>query len=249
VQQIHIFFCLNLAIVGCTRSWNGDHPGEFLVIIDNMMNSELLFKAWELTGNKTYYDIAVSHANRTIQEHIRVDGTTYHVVAYNETTGEVSRKYTAQGYADWSCWSRGQAWGIAGFTIAYRYTKLDLFLQTAERLSVYYIDNLPKDFIPYYDFNVPHDEKHPYVTRDTSSAAIAASGFLELYTYTNNSFYQNTAKQIIESLSSPAYRADGKPEYHLPALVVNGTVARDGVFDVALIYGDYYLTKSIEYFL
>src|SRR5258708_5085665 len=100
-----------------------------------MMNLELLYKGWQITGNKTYYDIAVSHANRTIKEVIRSDNSSYQVVAFNDTTGNVIRKYTVQGYSESSCWSRGQAWLIAGFTIAYRYTKLNHFLETAEAVS------------------------------------------------------------------------------------------------------------------
>ncbi|CAF3610682.1 unnamed protein product, partial [Adineta steineri] len=108
-------------IVRCTRSW--DSKEGFVVIIDNMMNLELLFEASNQTNNRTWYDIAWQHANRTMYEHFRTDNSTYHVVEYNETDGSVLRKYTAQGYADWSTWSRGQAWAVHGFTTAYRYTK------------------------------------------------------------------------------------------------------------------------------
>ncbi|CAF4184797.1 unnamed protein product, partial [Adineta steineri] len=108
-------------IVRCTRSW--DSKEGFLVIIDNMMNLELLFEASNQTNNQTWYNMAWQHANRTMYEHFRTDNSTYHVVEYNETDGSVLRKYTAQGYADWSTWSRGQAWAVHGFTTAYRYTK------------------------------------------------------------------------------------------------------------------------------
>jgi uncharacterized protein YyaL (SSP411 family) len=215
-----------------------------------MMNLELLFRGWQITGNKTLYDIAVSHANRTIKEHLRKDYSSYHVVAFNETDGTVVRKYTVQGYADWSCWSRGQAWLINGFTTTYRYTKMSHILEAAENVSNYYIDNLPEDGIAYWDFNVPHD-KYSYIPRDSSSASIAASGFFELYGHTKKEKYLKAAQLIMDSLSSPKYRADGHPEYKIPALIANGTAggpnAHKGSYDLSIIFGDYYYAKSFQY--
>lgn len=237
-----------LAKVGCTRSWNSNKSQGFLVIVDNLMNLELLFKAWQLSGNKTFYNIAVSHANRTLKEHIRNDGSSFHVVSFNEATGNVIRKYTAEGYADWSTWTQGQSWAIAGFTIAYRYTKLKYFLNAAESVSKYYIDRLPTDYIAPWDFSVPHDSKHLYIPRDTASASIAASGLLELYNHTKKNQYLDVATKILQSLSSAKYRADGNPKYKLPALLANGST--DGHnYDKAYVFGDYYYIKSMSYFL
>ncbi|KAG8742530.1 hypothetical protein FRC10_001297 [Ceratobasidium sp. 414] len=87
------------SVVGCTRSWNSAAP-DFLVIMDNMMNLELLFKAADITANRTLIDIAIKHADTTIKNHIRPDGSSYHVVDYNQDTGAVIKRYTAQGYAD-----------------------------------------------------------------------------------------------------------------------------------------------------
>ena len=101
--------------VGCTRSWDNPDPTLFRVIIDNMMNLEVLFASYARTGNKTLVDIAVSHADRTLLYHVRPNGSSFHVVEYNATTGEVIGRITAQGYSDNSTWSRGQAWGIYGF--------------------------------------------------------------------------------------------------------------------------------------
>ncbi|CAG2102385.1 unnamed protein product [Medioppia subpectinata] len=245
-------------IVGCTRSWGADYvhhlplKGQFLVIVDNMMNLELLLEGWRLSNNQTLYDMAVSHANRTLKEHVRhSDYSSYHIVAFNETTGAVIRRYQGQGYNDSSTWSRGQAWLVTGFTMVYRYTKSQHFLDAAQRLANYYIDHLPADGIAPWDFNVPHD-KHPYIPRDSSSGAIAASGLFELYGYTKNDRYLKTAKLIVESLASSRYRADGNPAYKLPALIVNGTIsgpnAQKGKSDVALTYGDYYFMNALKYF-
>jgi len=209
-----------------------------------MMNLELLFRGWQITGNNTLYDIAVSHANTTIKEHLRKDYSSYHVVAFNETDGTVIRKYTAQGYADWSCWSRGQSWLINGFTTTYRYTKLPHILEAAENVSNYYIDNLPEDGIAYWDFDVPHD-RYKYIPRDSSSASIAASGLFELYGYTKNEKYLKAANKIMDSLSSAKYRADVLPDYKIPALLVNGTTA--GQFDLSIIFGDYYYLKALKH--
>jgi uncharacterized protein YyaL (SSP411 family) len=217
-----------------------------------MMNLELLFRGWEITGNKTLYDMAVSHANRTIKEHLRSDHSSYHVVAFNETDGKVINKHTAQGYSNSSCWSRGQAWLVNGFTTTYRFTKSKHILEAAENVSNYYIDNSPEDGIAYWDFNVPHD-KYSYIPRDTSSAAIAASGLFELYGHTKKEKYLKAAQRIMDTLSSAKYRADGHPEYKLPALLVNGTTAgpnaKKGNSDLALSYGDYYFIKALHHLM
>jgi len=239
-----------LAIIGCTRSWNSGNNGQFLVIADNMMNLELLFEGWKHSGNNTLYEMALSHTNKTIKEHIRSDYSQYHVVSFNETDGKVIRKYTAQGYADWSCWAQSQAWLIAGLTIAYRYTNASHILKAAEGVSNYFIDHSPPDGIPFWDFDVPHDENHKYIPRDSSAATIAASGLLELHKFTKNIKYRNAANSIMESLFSDKYRANAKSDYKIPALIVNGTAYYKGHnYDTALIFGDYYFAKSISYYL
>ena len=102
--------------VGCIKSWDSN-KNEYLVIIDNMMNLELLFWATKVTGDSSYYKIAVTHANTTMKNHFRPDYSSYHVINYNATTGEVQQKRTAQGFADESAWARGQAWGLYGYTV------------------------------------------------------------------------------------------------------------------------------------
>src|SRR5690606_39187500 len=108
-------------VVGCIRSWDhNSHRWDFPVIIDNMLNLELLFAATRLTGDSSFYNIAVSHANTTLKNHFRSDGGTYHVVDYNPETGEVEHRNTHQGYNDNSTWARGQAWALYGYTMCYR---------------------------------------------------------------------------------------------------------------------------------
>ncbi|UJR32401.1 hypothetical protein I4U23_019863 [Adineta vaga] len=238
-------------IVRCTRSW--DSPQGFLVIIDNMMNLELLFEASNQTNNQTWYNMAWQHANRTMYEHFRADNSTYHVVEYNETDGSVIRKYTAQGYADWSTWSRGQAWAVHGFTIAYRYTKYQPFLDKAIGAANYFLSHLPSDTdsIPYWDFDAPHNSTIPYQPRDTSAAAIFASGLVELSQYVSvqelKDRFLTTAKAIVDQLTSSTYLIFGHKDYVLRAVIANGTQGPypSHPYDVATIFGDYYLTQTV----
>ena len=212
------------------------------------MNLELLFEGWKHSSNKTLYDMAVSHTNRTIAEHIRQDFSHFHVVSFNESTGRVIRKFTETGYADWSCWAQAQAWLVAGLTIAYRYTKSDYILKYAEGVADYFIRNSPEDGIPFWDFDVPHTQG--YQPRDSSAASIAASGLVELFGFTKNQKYLNAFNKIMDNLSSDKYRADGRLEYKIPALFVNGTTDyKRHDFDTALIFGDYYYMKSLAHYL
>ena len=227
--------------VGCIRSWNNR---TFPVIIDNMMNLEILFWASKNGGSMDLYDMAISHALRTIKDHVREDGSTYQIVDYNPTTGEIIRKETHQGYSDESTWSRGQAWGLYGFTMTYRETDSTLFLETAQSLADYYINNLPDDFVPYWDFNasnIPDEEK------DVSSAAIAASGLLELSTLVieleDRERYWNAAVDILTSLSS-IYLTEGTNSSGILQHGV-GNWNKGTEIDVSLIYADYYFIEAM----
>jgi len=216
---------------------------EVKVIADNMMNLELLFKATQLTGDDFYARLAISHAEKTMAEHFRLDGGSFHVVAFYEATGGVKRKYTWQGYAASSTWARGQAWLINGFTTTYKWTNDSRFLATAEKAAAYFISHLPSDFIPRWDFDAPETSYQP---RDTSAAAVAACAFLELFGITNDVQYFEVANNILESLASN-YRADVHPDYKIPAILVNGTVFfRENDFDTAITYGDYYFLRALD---
>ena len=258
-------------IVRCTRSWNS--PEGFLVIIDNMMNLELLFEASNRTNNRTWHEIAWQHANRTMYEHFRPNNSTYHVVEYNETDGNVIRKYTAQGitkcfqkyrhhllllffflgYANWSTWSRGQAWAVYGFTVAYRYSEHVPFLDKAIGAANYFLSQLEivTDMIPYWDFDAPHNSTIAYQPRDTSAAAIFASGLIELSGYVATEelkdLYLLSAKMIVNQLTQPNYFIFGHTDYAINALIANGTQGPypEKPFDVATIFGDYYLTETV----
>ena len=231
--------------VGCIKSWDWMKEGDFPVIIDNMMNLELLFWASRNGGQKEWYDIAVKHADTTIRNHIREDGSCPHVVNYNPKTGAVVEKKTHQGAADHSAWSRGQAWGIYGYTMTYRETREIRFLEAAKAMADYFIAYLPEDYVPFWDFDAPDIPLEP---KDASAAAIAASGMIELSGLCKNpelkSRYLKTARLILKNLASPAYltKTSGK----LSVLDHStGSKPGDSEVDVPIIYADYYFLEAL----
>jgi unsaturated chondroitin disaccharide hydrolase len=229
---------------GVIKSW--DHAkGQYLVIIDNMMNLELLFWATKVTGDSSFYKIAVTHANTTMKNHFRADNSSYHVLKYDTITGEVLSKKTAQGYADESAWARGQAWGLYGYTMTYRETKDKKYLDQAVKIAEFFLNhpNLPEDKVPYWDFNAPGIPNEP---RDASAAAITASALLELCGYVKNgkSYFQ-AAEKILGSLSSPAYLA--KPGTNQDFILMHSTGHKpaNSEIDVPIIYADYYFIEAM----
>ncbi|KNZ75506.1 Unsaturated glucuronyl hydrolase [Termitomyces sp. J132] len=205
-------------IVGCTRSWDSADPNDFQVIIDNMMNLDLLLK----------------------HNHIRDDGSTWHVVEYNSTTGVVIRKRTEQGFADNSTWSRGQAWGIYGFANMYKRTSKVDYLVTARRLAKYFLDNIPADGIVPWDFDAPLiPAPRP---ADSSAATIASMGLLllaQVETDPDNAvFYTDSAINITNAITSLAFNEPWQ------SILSNGTVNKPANnFLTGITYGDYYYIK------
>ncbi|NCU03901.1 MAG: hypothetical protein GXC73_07930, partial [Chitinophagaceae bacterium] len=196
-------------VTSCIKSWDGKQ-NEYLVIIDNMMNLKLLFWATQVTGDSSFYKIAVTHANTTMKNHFRADNSSYHVLNYNAQTGAIQQKRTAQGFADESAWARGQAWGLYGYTETYRETKDKQYLVQANKIAAFILNhpNLPADKIPYWDFNAPNI---PNALRDVSAATIMASALLELSGYVNKELslkYFKAAETILKNLSTEQYKAD-----------------------------------------
>jgi hypothetical protein len=231
--------------VGCIRSWGSiSDTTNFTVIVDNMINLELLFWASKHGGKAEWYDMAVSHALKTSANHVRADGSTYQIVTYSPTTGAVKSKSTKQGYNTESTWSRGQAWAVYGFTMTYRETGDMRFLETARKAADYFISHLPGDYVPYWDFELPDTTNQP---KDSSAAAIAASGLIELSQLdpdpARKQTYLDAARAILGSLSSPAYLAEGTPVW---SILLHGTQNKpDGKYDRGLIYGDYYFLEAL----
>jgi rhamnogalacturonyl hydrolase YesR len=231
--------------VGVIKSWDTFKHFNYPVIIDNMMNLEYLFWAAKITGNKNFYDICISHANKTMLNHFRHDNSSYHVVCY-DSVGNVVAKKTSQGFADSSAWARGQTWGLYGYTVMYRETKDKKYLEQAIKIANYYINspNLPADLIPYWDFNSPNI---PNDVRDASAAAICASGLLELSKYVDKKMankYFVFAEQVLKNLSSSSYFAGEQDNYFLLKHSTGNKPANSEI-DTPIIYADYYYLEAL----
>ncbi|MEJ2614467.1 MAG: hypothetical protein P8Z35_05890 [Ignavibacteriaceae bacterium] len=173
---------------------------------------------------------------------MRKDGGTYHIVRYNKYTGKIINKGTLQGAGDETTWSRGQAWGIYGFVVTYRYTKDKKFLKVAERLADYFINHLPEDHVSPWDFQ--SDINY----RDVSATSIATSALFEMIKYIKDdslrNYYKNQAEAMLTSLCKPPYFTDGKNtscvlDHSVQYLPINSNV------DVPAIFADYYFLEAI----
>ncbi len=231
---------------GVIKSW--DHNGDkwkFPVIIDNMMNLELLFEATKFTGDSSFYKIAISHADNTIKNHFRNDFSSYHVIDYDTTQyGKVRQKVTAQGYANESAWARGQAWALYGYTMCFRETKKQSYLNQADGIATFILDSkiTPKDGVPYWDYN---DPLIPNTSRDASAAAITASALYELAGYSaNGKKYRAAADKILSSLSSAYVNKIGE-NYGFLLKHSTGHRPAKSEIDVPINYADYYYLEAL----
>ena len=235
--------------VGCIRSW--DHMGErkgwyYPVIIDNMMNLELLLWAWEQTGDAKYLEVATTHAKTTAKNHFREDNSSYHIVNYDPQTGEILFQGTHQGLADDSSWSRGQGWGLYGYTVMYRFTKDSFFLDKAWKIADYIMSYqpMPEDKVFLWDYKAPAD-----APRDASAAALCASAFLELSTLTEDKVQAGKAYRfaidILKSLSGPDYTA--APGHNGGFLLKHSVTSfpTGKEIDRPLNYADYYYLEAL----
>lgn len=224
--------------VGCIRSWDFG-TWKYPVIIDSIMNLELLFWAAENGENKNLYDIAVRHASIILENHLREDGSVYHLVDYEPISGEILSKETGNNKDSKVTWTRGHAWGIYGAAMTYRFTKDKKFLKASKVMADNFINNLSEDFIPYWVIGERMYKK------DSSAAAIAASGLLELIEYIDNQDekkkYLDTAVNILVSLVSNKYYAEGTK---CPSIILQG-MGGDNEMDTGLIYGDYYFIEAV----
>ncbi len=160
------------------RAWGtlGTKSRSGWMIIDTMMNLELLFWAGNETGNNAFYETAYNHAVTAMNTMIRPDGGSWHVAEFDPATGALEKRRTHQGFSDESTWSRGQAWGIAGFAQTYRYTHDPRFYAVAKQMAKYYTERLPEDGVPVWDLDLAGKTE----LKDASAAAIAAVGFFDL---------------------------------------------------------------------
>ena len=231
--------------VGCIRSW--DHgKWQFPVIIDNMMNLELLFWASKVSGDPVFHDIAVTHANTTMANHFRPDYSSFHVVDYDAAgDGKPIQFNTHQGYADDSAWGRGQAWGLYGFTMCYRETGDPRYLQQAEGIAQFILNNknLPEDGVFYWDFDAPDIPDAP---RDVSASAIAASALYELSTMSeaHGEQYLAAADKTVKSIAGKYRNQLGEMHGFLTNSSV-GHLPGNSEITVPLNYADYYFLEAL----
>lgn len=226
------------------KGWQSERGWACPVIIDNMMNLEIMFEATRLTGDSTFYYIAVSHANTTMAHHFRPDFSCYHVVDYDPATGDVRHRQTAQGYADESSWARGQAWALYGYTMCYRYTGDPNYIYQAIKVCdmIFNTPSMPDDLVPYWDYNAPNIPSEP---RDASAAACTASALYELSTYLPGRGYKELADKVVASLSSPAYRAATGENNHFLLMHSVGSIPHGHEIDVPINYADYYYLEAL----
>lgn len=229
--------------IGCIRSWDFGE-WNFPVIIDNMMNLDLLFTASKLSGDSKYYEVAVKHAQTTLKNHFRPDYTSYHVVSYNND-GTVEKRQTHQGKNDESAWSRGQAWGVYGYTSCYRETKDTTFLQEAMHIADMIMQRVKTDdCIPYWDLDAPAGKDTP---RDASAAAVTASALLELSTFVpDGKKYFDYAETILKNLSSDHYLAAKGSNQGFVLMHSTGSLPHGSEIDVPLNYADYYYLEALQ---
>jgi hypothetical protein len=232
--------------VGLIRSW--DHgTWKYPVIIDNMMNLELLMWAARTGPEPRCREIAIRHADQTLANHFRADGSSFHLVDYDPATGAVVTKQTVQGAADGSAWARGQAWGLYGYTVMYRETRNPAYLAQAQKIARFLLSHprLPEDKVPYWDYDAPGIPDEP---RDTSAAAIMCSALIELSDFAEPALARQcraVADRQLRSLSSPAYRAPLGENGGF--LLLHGVGHKPGKteIDQPLVYGDYYFLEAL----
>ncbi len=231
--------------VGTILSWprNVKMLGGHNTIMDNMINLEMLFWAAKNGGGSNLYDIAVKHAETTMKHHFRPDFTCYHVAVYDSVSGDFIKGMTHQGYADNSLWARGQSWAIYGYTMVYRETRDPRFLDFAQKVTDVYLDRLPEDYVPYWDFD---DPRIPDAPRDASAAAVVASALLELQGYVQpkqSKKYLAAAEKMLASLGSDAYRSGDRRPAFLDHSVGHHPAGSE--IDAAIIYADYYYIEAL----
>ena len=231
--------------VGTILSWPrhvGDYGGHN-TIMDNMMNLELLLWAAANGGGQRLRDIAVRHADTTMRHHFRPDGSCYHVAVYDTLSGQFLRGVTHQGYADWSMWSRGQSWAIYGYTMVYRFTREQRFLDFARKVTDIYLRRLHEtsdDMVPLWDMD---DPRGPGAPKDASAACVVASALLELEHYAPGCGYREAAFRMLADLSTERYQS----RMHNTAFLLHSTGHHPAgsEIDASIVYADYYYIEAL----
>lgn len=225
---------------GYIRAWNSDYVG--WAIIDCMMNIPLLYWASEEKNDPRYRYIAMSHADKTMKHHVRADGSVKHIMEYDPETGEEIQEIGGQGYGVGSSWSRGQAWGLYGFTVSYLYTQKKEYLETAKKIAHYFISNVCEDYLPRCDFRGPAEP----VIYDSTAGAIAASGLLELakaVSEEERETYLKAAVHLLQAMEDKFCNWDLEED----SILQMGTERYhdEKGRHIPIIYGDYYFVEAL----
>lgn len=227
-----------------------DQPENYRFIIDCLLNLPLLYWASEETGDPKYRDIAEKHIHTAIANVIREDYSTWHTFFMNMETGEPDHGATCQGYRDGSAWARGQAWGVYGTAMAYRYTKRKEYIEDFKHVTGYFLEHLPSDLVPYWDLEFGEGSNEP---RDSSSASIAACGMLEMAEYMDPEdakYYTEIARKIMKSVVDN-YAVKSLDESN--GLVLHSTYSKKSPYntctpegvDECNIWGDYFYMEAL----
>lgn len=222
------------------RAWNdsGEGYNAGIVIIDCMMNLPLLFWAYEVTKDPRYLHIAKKHADTTIKYFIREDGSSIHIGKFDPYSGEFLESLGGQGYAVGSSWTRGQAWAVYGFTLIARHTNEEKYLEYANKIAKRFIERIPKTGLIPVDFNQPDDCSF----EDSTAAAIASCGLIELYRLTKTKEYQEAAEQLLHTL----YDKRCNWSEDCDQILEKCTAAyHDKEHEFSIIYGDYFFIEAI----
>lgn len=227
---------------GFIRAWNGEGQ-EGWAIIDCMMNLPLLYWASEETGDPRFRLMAMRHADTAMRYFVRPDGSCNHIVVFDPETGEYLDNPGGQGFASGSCWSRGQAWALYGFTLSYLYTGKQEYLDTAKRAADYFIARVAGDFIPRCDFRQPPEPD----VRDNAAGAIAAAGLLVLSGEVSGpeaEDYRDSALHLLRAMEARCINW----ELDDPALLTQCTSAYHDLQGrhITMVYADYYFIEAIQ---
>ncbi len=230
------------------QAWgNVNDPKDNRLIIDCLLNIPLLYWASEVTGDKRFDEIAWKHFNTTVGVCCRPDASTFHTYYFDPETGAPVKGVTHQGAFDESAWARGQAWGIYGPMLTRTYKDSDAAMQVFKATASYFLNNLPEDYVPFWDLCFTDGADEP---RDTSSAAIACCGILEALKYMDESdelysIFKNAVNRIMSSLID-SYTSKDTPESN--GILMHQTYALpQGIgIDEHNIWGDYFFMEALH---
>jgi unsaturated chondroitin disaccharide hydrolase len=247
-----------LVQAGRTLAMRFIEPGRYLcsfigresLFIDIMMNVPLIFYAAKVNGDQKLFEIAAAHCRTTRDRIVRADGSTAHEGLFDPETGEFRGESTHQGLRPDSAWARGLAWSMYGFSKCYGLTGMDEWLEVAERNAKYWLINLPQDKIPWWDFHADVTQPAPWgAQKDTSAAAIAASGLLDLARQTptveHGVAYHNAALVMLDALCEPEYLAKDTPGWE--GILKHGvyhTKKNLGV-DESVMWGEFFFVEAM----